>query len=383
MLIKTLRTNFWLKSLIPVVVGNLYIWMFLFQIPLNLDWARFLFLFLSSSLGFATLGYFINDYFDVQNDALSGKVNYIGSLNPTKQISILFSCLFVAVFPWFFLEVNLIIILLLVFQTFLYLIYSVPPFRLKQKPFLSNIADAAYAYAIPLLIAFFAVKLKAKLNEIHSVLIVLFFLNYMVVGYRNLLTHQFQDIEYDNIGGIQTTASFLGIGSLKYVFFILLFLEFVLLMGVLYFLQSFPLNFILLLISVGIYLNGFYEFVIEKRLNVKILKIGLFSNSIYQFYFPFAVLVLLTIQVDKIWFLVVLVHLFVFSDWITLKKRFAPNSIIKDFWHKVIKPFMCNVIKPLIGFLVNHGIYFLFKLAGVNLKKENKSAIAYLKEKLF
>ena len=60
----------------------------------------------------------------------------------------------------------------------------------------------------------------------------------------------------------------------------------------------------------------------------------------------------------------------------------TPNKVLNDLWHKVIKNFCFNTLKPTLGKITNYTIYYLFKLLGVDLIKENKSALSFLKDKL-
>jgi 4-hydroxybenzoate polyprenyltransferase len=383
MLSKILRTKFWLKSLIPVVLCNLYIWLFLFNVKLDIYVLFFLILFLLSSIGFASLGYFINDFFDKKSDFISGKKNIIGSISPFKQKLFFVISLFVAIFPWLFLHANQTLIILLAFQFSLFLLYSAPPFRLKEIPFLSNLTDAAYAYCIPLLITYFAVRLN--LNSGESYFFVLLFLSilYIVVGFKNLLIHQLKDVQYDKLTDVVSTFIFLGEKKVNFVLIILLLMEFFLIIVAFFMMESYPLKLIIYTITLLIFANGFYEYFNHRNFTEKNIKLGEFSNSLYQFFIPMSVLVLMILFIDFWWLLILFAHLIFFSDFDSLKRKITPNSLLKDFWHKGIKSLFYNVIKPFVGFILNYILFFLFKLFGVNLKREKKSALEYIKEKFF
>ena len=79
------RAKDWRFSFIPQIFGNLYLWLILFDIPFSISSVLLLILSLITSFGFAALGYFINEFFDKEDDENSNKVNKLKLVSSVNQ----------------------------------------------------------------------------------------------------------------------------------------------------------------------------------------------------------------------------------------------------------------------------------------------------------
>jgi 4-hydroxybenzoate polyprenyltransferase len=96
--------------------------------------------------GIAGLGYFINDWADIRSDQLAGKPNKVGELSLGVRLLILILLCAFSFLPWLILPMNEYSWALIGIEIILFLMYSLPPLRLKEKGFLGIITDTMYAY---------------------------------------------------------------------------------------------------------------------------------------------------------------------------------------------------------------------------------------------
>jgi hypothetical protein len=133
----------------------------------------------------------------------------------------------------------------------------------------------------------------------------------------------------------------------------------------------------------GVAILLFREKGIEQLLNSKW---KFFPNNIYEKWLP--PVILITLSFIDIRFLIVLLFHFTFfnSDFFVqfLNHVLMPlRAAIQQAFFGVVRLmyFIRGVIHIVASFLVNYSIYYCFLLFGVDLKKENISAVDYLKKK--
>jgi colanic acid/amylovoran biosynthesis glycosyltransferase len=150
-------------------------------------------------LGFGLVGYLINDWTDLKQDLVVGKNNlFVGKSFSSKVLSISFA-LVLAIIPWFFVfELNKLTITLIIAQLSLYILYSVPPFRLKRIAWLGVVLDTFYANVLPTILAVFAVSnLFEAALEIWLIILVSCWTFFY--GLRGILNHHLADLENDKL----------------------------------------------------------------------------------------------------------------------------------------------------------------------------------------
>lgn len=358
---KLIRTNDWLYSFVPLIFGHLYLWITILDIPLSTDLVAHLLLSLLTTFGIAGLGYFINEYFDIEDDTKAGKVNKLTRISNNYSFFIVVLLLFCTISPWFVLPFDWISLALLSLQFFLYIIYSVKPFRVKKNPFLSNLIDCLYAYLIPLLLSFYTFFLIHP-NAFDFAVVVLYTVLMFFVGLRNIFVHQIVDIFNDKRIGYLTLPRILGIRKSNLFILISLVVEVVLFSIIIF--QIVWINSILgFLIIPFIYLTirGLYQFVKAKRKVFVYKPLRNFTDVIYQFWLPFCLLLALTAS-NIYWMIALVFHLLLFTNFVRLD----------SLWQSFVS---------VLSIGVNYFIFYLFLIFGVNLKIEKTSAFQYLKTK--
>lgn len=373
---KIYRVSNWIQSLIPLLLGHIFFFVLFFKISVNIWLAKLILLFLISSFGFAGFGYIINEFFDKKTDQAAGKLNVLQNSSISSFVIYLSISIGLAVSPWFFLPISINILGLLSIQILFFLLYSLPSIRLKEKPFLSNILDASYAYLIPfLLVREFATIISNQSFE--SILFLIFSMMLFVVGFTNLFIHQLLDLANDKSARTLSTPIFLGPDNSRKTMILLLVLSVfctflfcvVLIFNHLNW-SGLLVIFFLLLISSFRNKDSSVESAFENEINF-----GLFLNQFYQFYLPIFYLGLLCCQ-SWIWWIVLILFIFVFQNLKSLKEKlllFIPLLQLLIFLVKKIKK-----ITSSIG---NQILYLSFRLFGVDLVKEKKSAWEFLKKK--
>ena len=161
--------------------------------------------------GIAGVAYFINDLGDVRADLLAGKDNAVAGMGWRQRVLTLTVFLAAALGPWLYLPFTRVSAILLAAEFGLFVIYCFPPFRLKVRGFLGVIADAAYAHALPAVLAVltFAYLASEPIADLPVFLLALAGWQF-ALGMRNIVLHQLQDHDADVAGGSRTLAVTLG-----------------------------------------------------------------------------------------------------------------------------------------------------------------------------
>lgn len=364
------RSKDWRFSLVSFIVGCVYLWIYFFKVPFNFNGFQLFSMVLVTTFGFASLGYFINDYFDRETDKIAGKSNRLSSVSPLQQILLLIASLAISFLPWFFLPTDKISWLLILLELAFFLLYSLPFPRLKGIPFISGIIDSCYAYVIFFLLIFHTYALHS--HQTFQPFVIFFGLGIFFIGFRNITIHHLNDITNDMRSGIVTLPQKIGIPKTDFLIKILLFLEI-----------------ILVLYSSFLIANEHHYFFCWLILYVLILAIKLYqtvllSNSIekfrhltdvaYQLWFPLITLIL-TFTTDWRWVFIFPLHVIVLVPSHHLRK-------LKEWILFAFEKIKIHFVYPSRLYLsrgINYSIYYSFRLFGIDLKKEKKSAWEYFK----
>ena len=165
-----------------------------------------------------TFGFSINDFFDVEGDKLKkDKIIIIGKKVSVKRA--FFFSLFSAVLG---LALSLRLGFMAFFDAFLAVflvfLYSVPPVRLKSRPFLDLLSHGFFAGILIFLFPLFA--FSPAINSLDKLLVVPIFILSITAEMRNHLN----DYEIDKKEGLKTTVCFLGYRNsqkiLRFLFFL-------------------------------------------------------------------------------------------------------------------------------------------------------------------
>lgn len=276
-------------------------------------------------------GYLVNDFFDREQDKVSGKSNVTsGKSNAIIWLIITFSWLFSFII---ILKFSVFASFLLVLQFLLLIAYSVPQIRLKENPILGIITDALYAHVVPLIIllAFF----KIDYESISVITLVLFS---FTVGLRDILLHQKLDQEND----LKSNSNSFAIKFDKEFSYILVIVQLLMLVTLLLFFvfalnsKEYLFEFIIGLIGCFVL---FFSSTFYFNTSVK-------SNYILRFFilFSIAVLNIWLIPLENYSGLILLLHPYFFD--------------------------LLSWLKSNLALLFNHFLYIIFKLFGRNLKEK-------------
>lgn len=162
--------------------------------------------------GIAGFGYFLNDYTDQEEDQAAGKFNVMLSLPRWAIGGLLILFLALAILPWiFYFPTTPLTLSLLGLEFALFILYSAPPFRFKERGWLGVLCDAGYAHAVPGVLAGITFyELGDHSFAEHWIYLLALGLWQGMVGIRNILLHMRGDLDKDSETGTQTLGVRLG-----------------------------------------------------------------------------------------------------------------------------------------------------------------------------
>jgi 4-hydroxybenzoate polyprenyltransferase len=296
-------------------------------------------------------GYFINDFFDVADDRISGKFNITSLISKKWVLVLIFSCVVIGLNLVKLLSKNIVYTILI--EILFLLAYSVKPLRLKEKGFLGVLADSFYAHIIPSII------LVQFISQYVSVSYWLWFnfiaLNFFI-GVRDILLHQLADFEKDLKSTTETFYVKNANLSNQLIFWIeeVVSILLILLLFIL-FLNTNTFDIFLAFLLVFLYwLNKFYFKVIE-------------INHVVKFYILVSTIFLLVNSSNLLAILFLLLHPYNFQLGMHFIGKFWSNvfSLTNKFYS-----ILHHIYKSKITLFVNYFLYYLFLLFGRNLKKK-------------
>lgn len=195
----------------PFLISIPYLFIHLGQIPAG-EAAFGLLMSCCTIFGIAGFGYLMNDLSDRAEDQKAGKFNLLISLPTSAIVGLLLLFLACAILPWlFYFPQGWSTLGLLAFELLLFLLYSLPPFRFKERGFLGVLCDAGYAHAVPAVLAaltFFYLG-NRSFPSLYLLVGALGFWQGML-GIRNILLHQLGDLEKDKQTETKTFGTQLG-----------------------------------------------------------------------------------------------------------------------------------------------------------------------------
>jgi 4-hydroxybenzoate polyprenyltransferase len=205
-----LRFREWWPHKLPPLLAVSYLFLGLSRIP-PIEGLPLLLLFLISAVGTAGFGHLLNDVSDRRADQAAGKPNVASRLGATQTLLALLLLLALSLLPWVSLPRAGLPPLLLILL--LFVLYSLPPLRLKNRAGWGLLADALYAHGLPMAITVLVFAGGASpLTRIPWTQFLLFALVLWktVQGVAGALCSQLQDRDNDVLSGIETLAVKLG-----------------------------------------------------------------------------------------------------------------------------------------------------------------------------
>lgn len=156
--------------------------------------------------GIGTVGHLLNDWHDMHADAAIGKSNRLAGVPPPRAAALLAGALVLALLPWVVLPWDGVSAGLLLIELALLVAYAVPPVRLKERRTWPVFADAAYAYAVPAVLAAHTFNLAAG-QRVRGVFLGVLFAWQLALGVRHFLNHLALDRHNDIVTRTPTLAT--------------------------------------------------------------------------------------------------------------------------------------------------------------------------------
>lgn len=333
---RTLRMNNWWKSKIPLYLGLFFLFAYPHRLTVDLvKQVSFLFLWLVAA---ASLGYFINDWFDIEEDIASNRENNVAGIASPARILIFTGLAIATILPWA-LSDRLLLLFFALLQIIAFLIYSAPPLRLKNRLYMGVITDGIYAFVIPSLIA---ITLAWEQKQLSVIIYVSITIWAFCAGVRAILLHHLKDRKIDKKVSVGNVVNKFG-AKVNLALLNFLFLpEIVALLLILYGTENFLLNIsflaLYLLLQIALVsVNGIRFSVKRKWLCGKV--------SLFEFYESWLPIILFIGMIEYDWRLVsfCLVFLLLFR----LALYYHLFSLLKFlFYHIVLRIvyFLNNII---------------------------------------
>jgi 4-hydroxybenzoate polyprenyltransferase len=161
----------------------------------------------------------INDFMDLDQDRLAGKSTPMMELSPSSRRAVLAGAVLLnAVVAWM-LQTYPVTLLLLMANWMTFVVYSVPPFRIKERGALGVIAIALGEHV---LLGLLAVSLVLETTGMPLAAVplpwLLAYLGWsMAFGMRGIIWHQILDIEEDRRAGCKTLGALIGKTKLAHI----------------------------------------------------------------------------------------------------------------------------------------------------------------------
>ena len=378
--LKPFRIDSWWMSKASLLMGLVYLFAVWFRIPFC-QFVQPAILSISTISGFASLGYLINDFFDKEKDQRVGKKNFLVNISIPHQVGLaIFSILLLAI-PWLFLPATYFSYLIICVEIFLFLLYSCPPLRLKERGVWGIYADSLYAHAIPTVLAAYTFFLISS-GALPYLGFLLLFVWQFLCGVRNILIHQIEDRQLDILSGTKTyigpiDAKTIG-GRIKVVMLLEL-LVFASFIGGLAIAQYIFIPVFIFVIAFGGYRAFIYIQSMQDEIPDKPLRY--FPNTLYEKWMPVLFLFVLSLS-DKRFFVLLIIHVTLFNYSIYAEIIRIGYSVYQRVPMNYIKYNLLGTVRKYISTIVNYSIYYCFLLFGVDLKSKKKSAFEYFRERL-
>ena len=316
---QTLRASGWWNYKLPPLFAISYLFVWLTEV-VPAEAAIRLGLLLLWMVGAAGFGYYLNNSFDVRQDLKAGKENQASKHSVAMRIFILGLLLLIAYFPWMIMA-SFPGLLLVTLHIFTFVLYSVPPVRLKERGWAGIALDSIYAHLLPVLIVICAFS-EPEIREWY-LLIFLIAAWQLLVGIKNIILHQLEDNERDKLAGVRTLLTENGVekgkrivGNIIYPLEILVFITIVSFVALL---EIWLAGILVALFLTFKYVRYRYFYpVFFKSFKNRLY----FMNDFYDEDLPVIFLILLGLQTSLFWAFLV-VHLILFPNFYL--------RIIKDF----------------------------------------------------
>jgi glycosyltransferase involved in cell wall biosynthesis len=298
-------------------------------------------------VGIAFFGHLINDLGDMDTDQIAGKNNSMLHRSLLYRGGLVAISLALAIIPWFYLPITIFSLLLLTIEAILFISYSLPPIRIKNRPVLAIFWDSAYAFVLPASLAVYTYSLAFDI-QFSTLFYVSLSIWLTALGLRQIINHHIADKENDLRSNTPNLTNFTSERKLfKITKNLLIPIEFI--AGLAALAQLWKMDKYVSAISISL-------FVLSFRLDKPLVLKPLFSNYVFghfssdKFY-------------SKYWILA-LSFLLSFHDPQFVPVLIAIALLFTSFWKKPMSNSMQALkhhIRSTLSYLLNQSIYLFRK----------------------
>jgi hypothetical protein len=192
------RTHNWYYCKLPPVLAIAYTLSLLTHHPFTAT-VQLCFILFVSITSCGAYGHIVNDIFDIPQDRLAGKKNFMENVPVSLRWLLAILSILVGFSPFFFFDLAKGAAIVLFADYVLATIYSAPPFRLKEKPYFSFLTDAIAVHLLPIWMAF---ALFSSFGSTPFFIAASFWAFF--AGLRGIIVHQLWDEENDGRAGVVT-----------------------------------------------------------------------------------------------------------------------------------------------------------------------------------
>lgn len=310
------RAGNWWSSKIPPLLAIAYAEILLHETPATLS-IRLVLATFWSICAVASYGHVINDIFDIEQDRLAGKRNFMAPYRPPAQAFFTLLTILAGVVPLLWINVGTSAWILLAINYLLPTVYSIPPLRFKERGILGVLCDTSGAHAIPTLFiaTAFANNAAAPSSQANLFTWVAGIWAFLF-GLKGILNHMIADRASDIVGGARTFAVDTDpMSALRFMNRVLYWFEVVAFFGVVFLLRAestvlLPLLFIYCGLELTKGALG-WKFSFDATGTYVRRNVPFANNRFYELWFPVA-LVAQVASVNPKLFWLPLVHLWLF-----------------------------------------------------------------------
>ncbi len=200
------RTADWFQWKIPPLLAVGYAMILINGIAF---WPGFytLFLLITSICSVGAYGHVVNDIFDIEQDLAAGKRNAMAKLSPSWRFFWVFLFIATGFLSLYLLTASLLMVALLFLNYLLPTIYSIPPFRLKERGILGVLADTSAAHLLPVLLIAISLNSIENISGLQNFILLVFAAIWaFFLGLRGIISHQVLDLQHDRKTNVVTFA---------------------------------------------------------------------------------------------------------------------------------------------------------------------------------
>jgi hypothetical protein len=198
-----LKSDKWWSYKIPPMLAMAYYALLSGVLPPLRDTIFLFVVFLIAAIGIAGFGHVFLDIFDVDEDRVRGQYNTWDGASRARRYLTITALLAASWIPWVFIPIGPLGIGLVAAEFVMFILYAVPPVRLKERGFSGIVVDSMYAHLLPALwtwIPFAHFSGAATPVWFGGMTAAWAFL----VGMRELMYHQALDAKTDSGAHVQT-----------------------------------------------------------------------------------------------------------------------------------------------------------------------------------